>query len=453
MIQKNNIFETEITAMTAEGSGICRYEGMAVFVPGTAIGDRCAVRIVKVLKKYAFGRLERLLVPSSDRIEPDCPVATQCGGCVYRHIDYAAELNIKAQRVRDALERIGGLQNFEMEPILAAPDRCRYRNKCQLPIGLSKDGTLQLGFYAVNSHRIVDTHTCLLQPEEFDRAAEAFRRWHAISGESVYNESTHTGVLRHLYMRRGEKSREMLVCIVINGGAVHEEALLVQLLREAVPEITGVLLNINREKTNVVLGKTCRTLWGKDTITDTLCGLEFEIAPHAFYQVNRTQAERLYEKAAEYAALTGTETLLDLYCGTGTIGLSMAKNAKKLVGVEIVPAAVENARRNAERNHIDNAEFLCADAAEAARILFERGEKPDVIVIDPPRKGCDGALIATIAAMRPKRVVYVSCDPATLARDLKLFGESGYQTETVTPADMFPGTAHVETVVRLTKSE
>ena len=451
MIRKNDIFEADITAMTAEGSGICRAEGMAVFVPGTAVGDRCAVRVVKVLRKYAFGRLEKLLAPSPDRIAPDCPVAAQCGGCVYRHIRYEAELQIKTQRVRDALERIGGLQDFQMEPILAAPDRCRYRNKCQLPIGLSKDGALQLGFYAVNSHRIVNTESCLLQPEAFDRAAAAFRRWYAVSGESVYDEASHSGVLRHLYMRRGEMSGEMMVCVVANGAALHEEALLVEMLREAVPEITGVLLNINREKTNVVLGKTCRTLWGKDTITDTLCGLAFEIAPHAFYQVNRTQAERLYGKAAEYAGLTGAETLLDLYCGTGTIGLSMAKNAKKLIGAEIVPAAVENARRNAERNAIQNAEFLCADAAEAARILFERGEKPDVIVINPPRKGCDSALIATIAAMRPKRVVYVSCDPATLARDLKLFGESGYKTETVTPADMFPGTAHVETVVLLSK--
>ena len=451
MIRKNDIFEADITAMTTEGSGICRIEGMAVFVPGTAVGDRCAVRIVKVLRKYAFGRLEKLLAPSPDRIAPDCPAAAQCGGCVYRHIRYEAELRIKTQRVRDALERIGGLQDFQMEPILAAPDRCRYRNKCQLPIGLSKDGALQLGFYAVNSHRIVNTESCLLQPEAFDRAAAAFRRWYAVSGESVYDEASHSGVLRHLYMRRGEMSGEMMVCVVANGAALHEEALLVEMLREAVPEITGILLNINRERTNVVLGKTCRTLWGKDTITDTLCGLAFEIAPHAFYQVNRTQAERLYGKAAEYAGLTGAETLLDLYCGTGTIGLSMAKNAKKLIGAEIVPAAVENARRNAERNAIQNAEFLCADAAEAARILFERGEKPDVIVIDPPRKGCDSALIATIAAMRPKRVVYVSCDPATLARDLKLFGESGYKTETVTPADMFPGTAHVETVVLLSK--
>ena len=449
MIRKNDMFEAEITAMTAEGSGICRAEGMAVFVPGTAIGDRCTVRAVKVLKKYAFGRLEKLLQPSPDRIAPDCPVSAQCGGCVYRHIRYEAELQIKEQRVRDALERIGGLRDFKLEPILAAPDRCRYRNKCQLPIGLSKDGALQLGFYAVNSHRIVDSQSCLLQPEAFDRAAAAFRRWHATSGESVYDEAAHSGVLRHLYMRRGEKSGEMVVCVVINGAALHEEALLVELLRAAVPELTGVLLNINREKTNVVLGKNSRTLWGKAAITDTLCGLEFEIAPHAFYQVNRTQAERLYGKAAEYAALTGSETLLDLYCGTGTIGLSMAKDAKKIIGAEIVPAAVENARRNAERNAVQNAEFLCADAAEAAKILFERGEKPDVIVIDPPRKGCDSALIATIAAMRPKRVVYVSCDPATLARDLKLFGESGYKTDAAAPVDMFPGTAHVECVISL----
>ena len=449
MMKKNDLFKADITAMTAEGSGICRHDGMAVFVPRTAVGDRCVVRVVKVLKNYAFGRLEELLSPSPDRCEADCPVSAQCGGCVYRHITYEAELKIKAQRVRDALERIGGFRGIETEPIISAPHRNFYRNKCQLPIGLSKDGKLQLGFYAVNSHRIVDTHTCLLQPEEFDKATEAFRAWHAVSNESVYDEATHTGVLRHLYMRRGEKSGEMMVCIVANGGALHEEDLLVSMLREAVPSVTGIILNINRDKTNVVLGKNCRTLWGKDTISDTLCGLEFEIAPHAFYQVNRTQAEALYGKAAEYAALTGEENLLDLYCGTGTIGLSMAHKAKKLIGAEIVPAAIENAKRNAARNGIKNAEFLCGDAAHAAEILYERGEKPDVVIIDPPRKGCDTALIATIAAMRPDRVVYVSCDPATLARDLKQFDESGYKIQAVTPVDMFPCTAHVETVVSL----
>jgi 23S rRNA (uracil1939-C5)-methyltransferase len=449
MIKKNDLFEAEITAMTAEGSGICRADGMAVFVPGTAVGDRCVVRVVKVLKKYAFGRLEELLTPSPDRTTPDCPIAGPCGGCVYRHITYEAELKIKTQRVRDALERIGGFENIPMEPILGAPSRTRYRNKCQLPIGLSKNGEMQMGFYAVNSHRIIDTHTCLLQPEVFDRAAEAFRAWQKLSGESIYDEAAHSGVLRHLYMRCGEKSGEVLVCIVANGAKLHGEDLLVKMLREAVPEITGIVLNINRERTNVVLGRELRTLWGKPTIRDTLCRLEFEISPHAFYQVNRTQAEALYNKAAEYAGLTGAETLLDLYCGTGTIGLSMASRAKKLIGAEIIPSAVENARKNAAHNHVTNAEFLCGDAKDAARILYERGERPDVIVIDPPRKGCDAAVITTIAAMRPTRVVYVSCDPATLARDLKQFTAEDYNIEAVAPVDMFPGTAHVETVVLL----
>ena len=453
MIKKNDLFEAEITAMTAEGSGICRADGMAVFVPGTAVGDRCVVRVVKVLKKYAFGRLEELLTPSPDRTTPDCPIAGPCGGCVYRHITYEAELKIKTQRVRDALERIGGFENIPMEPILGAPSRTRYRNKCQLPIGLSKNGEMQMGFYAVNSHRIIDTHTCLLQPEVFDRAAEAFRAWQKLSGESIYDEAAHSGVLRHLYMRCGEKSGEVLVCIVANGAKLHGEDLLVKMLREAVPEITGIVLNINRERTNVVLGRELRTLWGKPTIRDTLCRLEFEISPHAFYQVNRTQAEALYNKAAEYAGLTGAETLLDLYCGTGTIGLSMASRAKKLIGAEIIPAAVENARKNAAHNHVTNAEFLCGDAKDAARILYERGERPDVIVIDPPRKGCDAAVITSIAAMRPTRVVYVSCDPATLARDLKQFTAEDYNIEAVTPVDMFPGTAHVETVVLLSKGE
>ena len=288
-----------------------------------------------------------------------------------------------------------------------------------------------------------------MQPEVFDRAAEAFRAWQKLSGESIYDEAAHSGVLRHLYMRCGEKSGEVLVCIVANGAKLHGEDLLVKMLREAVPEITGIVLNINRERTNVVLGRELRTLWGKPTIRDTLCRLEFEISPHAFYQVNRTQAEALYNKAAEYAGLTGAETLLDLYCGTGTIGLSMASRAKKLIGAEIIPSAVENARKNAAHNHVANAEFLCGDAKDAARILYERGERPDVIVIDPPRKGCDAAVITTIAAMRPTRVVYVSCDPATLARDLKQFTAEDYNIEAVTPVDMFPGTAHVETVVLL----
>ncbi len=448
-MQKNETVQAEITAISAEGNGVCRVEGMAVFVPGTAAGDRCEVRITKVLKKYAFGRLERLLSPAPCRVEPRCPVAKQCGGCVFQHIGYGEELRVKAQRVRDALDRIAGLPDLPLEPILPAPSPERYRNKCQLPVGLDREGHLTLGFYAVHSHRIVDTAACLLQPEVFDRAAAAFRAWHAESGETVYDEEKHVGALRHLFLRVGETSGEVTVCVVANAKQLREEARLIALMREDVPGLAGVLLNVNTARTNVVLGPETRVLWGKETVTDTLCGLEFEIAPHAFFQVNRAQAERLYEKAAEYAGLTGGETLLDLYCGAGTIGLSMARRAKKVVGVEIVPAAVENARENARRNHIKNAEFLCADAAEAAKALLARGERPDVVVLDPPRKGCDEALVAAVAKMRPARVVYVSCDPATLARDLTRFAALGYRAEKAAPVDMFPRTAHVECVVKM----
>lgn len=376
-MQKNDIFETEITAMTAEGSGICRAEGMAVFVPGAAVGDRCAVRITKVMKNFAYGRLEQLLSPASCRTKPLCPAAGPCGGCVFQHLTYEEELRVKTQRVRDALDRIGGLTALPMEPILPAPSPFRYRNKCQLPIGLDKYGNLTLGFYAVHSHRIVDTPGCLLQPEVFDLAAEAFRAWHAETGETVYDEKAHAGRLRHLFLRYGEKSGEVSVCVVANSRKLRGEERLVEILCEAVPGLVGVLLNTNTERTNVVLGKKTRVLWGREIIRDVLCGLEFEIAPQSFYQVNRTQAERLYEKAAEYAGLTGTETLLDLYCGTGTIGLSMAHRAGRLIGAEIVPEAVENARKNAARNKVENAEFLCADAAQAAQTLLDRGEKPE----------------------------------------------------------------------------
>ncbi len=450
-MQKNEVFHTIIAAMTAEGAGLCRVDGMAVFVPGTAVGDECEIRIVKVLRNYAFGRLERLLSPAPCRAAPRCPVSTQCGGCVFQHLSYEEELRVKTQRVRDALDRIAGTPDLPLEPILAASSPERYRNKCQFPIGLDRDGRLTLGFYAVHSHRIVNAASCLLQPEVFDCAAEAFRAWFAESGESVYDERTHTGALRHLFLRIGEPAGEVAVCVVANAEKLRAEARLVARLREAVPGLTGVALNTNTANTNVILGQKDRVLWGKASVRAALCGLEFEIGPHAFFQVNRAQAERLYQKAAEYAGLTGGETLLDLYCGAGTIGLSMADRVKKVIGVEVVPEAVGNARENARRNGIENAEFLCADAAEAASTLLARGERPDVVILDPPRKGCAEALVGTVAEMQPSRVVYVSCDPATLARDLARFAALGYRAEKAAPVDMFPRTAHVETVVRLSQ--
>lgn len=447
-LKKNDVIDLEITGYTAEGSGVGRYHDIAVFVPLAAAGDRLRVRILKTAKTYAFGKVERIVVPSESRIRADCLQFAQCGGCVYRHIDYAEELRAKQRRVQDALERIGGFRDVVLNPIVGSQNPDHYRNKAQLPIGRGPNG-ITMGFYASHTHRIISCTDCLLQPEAFTRAMKAFQEWAQKSGEEVYDETTGKGRLRHLYLRQAGATGEIMVCLVVNGNGVHFEPELAEALKNQVPGLKSVIINVNREKTNVVLGEKCRTVWGDDYITDILCGLKFHISPKSFYQVNRGQAERLYTIAGEYAGLTGDETLLDLYCGTGTIGLSMAHKAGKVIGVEIVPQAVEDAKRNAELNRIHNAEFLCADAAKAADMLKNRGVTPDVVVLDPPRKGCDAGLIETIVKMAPGRVVYVSCDPATLARDLKLFAQKGYEPAEVTPVDMFPRTQHVETVVLL----
>ncbi|MDE6837265.1 MAG: 23S rRNA (uracil(1939)-C(5))-methyltransferase RlmD, partial [Acutalibacter sp.] len=374
--------ELGFTGMTAEGSAVGRYEGEAVFVPLGAPGDRARVRVVKAARSHAFGRLEELLDPAPCRVEPDCPVYAQCGGCCFRHMSYEAELAAKEQRVRDALERVGGFSGLKMREILPAPSREGYRNKALLPIGRSADGQPMLGFYARHSHRIVPCGSCRLHPPEFTLAAEAVLRWVKESGESIYDESAHTGRLRRLYLRKAEATGQVMVCLVVKGGAPRCQQELVEALRRQVPGLAGVMLNFNNDRTNVALGSRCRTLWGQGLIRDRLCGLEFDVSPLSFYQVNRTQAERLYGIAADYAGLKGSGLLLDLYCGTGTIGLSMARQAERLIGVEVVPQAVEDARENARRNHIENAEFLCGDAAQASQELARRGLRPTVITLD-----------------------------------------------------------------------
>lgn len=450
-LTKNQIIPLEITGYTAEGSGVGHYHGIAVFVPLAASGDRLEVKILKVAKSYAYGKIEKIVEPSKDRVPADCPQFSRCGGCVYRHISYEAELRAKQQRVQDALERIAGLHFAALKPIVGAEKPDRYRNKAQLPVGTAPDKKISLGFYAAHSHRIIDCEECMLQPKEFADAARAFREWESKTHDSVYDESTGRGRLRHLFLRKAEATGEIMACVVVNGNGVHAEAELADLLEKRVPGLKSVVINVNREKTNVILGEKCRTVRGQDFITDVLCGLRFRISPLSFYQINPHQAERLYGLAGQYAGLTGKETVLDLYCGTGTIGLSMAKNAGRVIGVEIVEQAVEDAKKNAAENGIENAEFLCADAAKAADMLKNRGVRPDVVVLDPPRKGCDPQLIETVAGMEPPRVVYVSCDPATLARDIKLFALKGYKTMEVTPVDMFPRTAHVECVVLMTR--
>lgn len=451
-LKKNDIVEIEITGYTAEGSGVGRWQDIAVFVPLAAAGDRLSVKILKTAKTYAFGKIESIIRPSEQRVDAGCEQFSKCGGCVYRHIAYEEELRAKQQRVQDALERIGGLHDIVLNPIVGAEQPDHYRNKAQIPIGF-ENGKIRMGFYANRSHQIISCNECLLQPKAFAAAMNAFQEWAEKTGEDVYNEQTGKGRLRHLYLRQAEATGEMMVCVVVNGNGVHHEPELVELLRKNVPGLKSVIINSNREKTNVILGKKCRTVWGSDSITDILCGLKFNISPMSFYQVNRSQAERLYTIAGKYAGLTGSETLLDLYCGTGTIGLSMADKAKNVIGVEIIEQAVEDAKKNAARNGIENAEFLCMDAAKAADMLASRGVKPDVVILDPPRKGCDASLIETVAGMAPQRVVYVSCDPATLARDLKLFASKGYRAEEATPVDMFPRTAHVECIVLMSRVE
>lgn len=451
-LRKNDIIELNIDAMSSEGSGIGRtQEGMAVFVPASAVGDKLSVRILKVKKTLAYGKIEEIIEPSPDRIAPNCSASRLCGGCMYSHITYEAELEAKHKRVADAISRIGGIET-KINPIVGADSPCRYRNKAQIPVGLSADGKVAMGFFSRHSHRIVDSTDCMLQPEIFLTAANVLRDFIEEKNISVYDEQTHTGLVRHLYLRYGEATDELMVCIVLNGDKLSGEEELISRLTDKLPNIKSIIINSNKEKTNVILGKKYRTIYGNDYITDELCGLKFLISPQSFYQVNRKGAQRLYSIARDYAELKADDLLMDLYCGTGTIGLSMADNCRELVGVEIVPKAIEDAKKNAELNGIENARFICADAADAADKLSNEGLSPDVVVIDPPRKGCDGDLIHTIASMTPRRVVYVSCDPATLARDLKIFKELGYITEEVTPVDMFPRTAHVESVVRLSRS-
>ena len=450
MLQKNQLIDLTVTAMSAEGSGIGRApDGMAVFVPFTAVGDTLRVRIVKVQKTMAFGIVDEIVTPSAHRIAADCPVFGKCGGCVYGHITYEEELRLKRQRVADAVERIGGL-SLEAEPIIGCDSPWRYRNKAQYPVTQGENG-VKIGFYAARSHRVVENRDCLLQPPCFETVIRTVEEWMNEYRIEPYDESTHRGLIRHVYLRIGQVSGEVMVCLVATSGKVPHTDTLVDRLKTAVPAVRSVCVNVNRRDTNVVLGDTTFALYGEPYVTDTLCGMQFRLSPQSFYQVNHDGAERLYRKAREEAALCGRETVLDLYCGTGTIGLSMADAAGTIIGVEVVEAAVRDAEENARQNGVTNARFIAADAGEAAAQLEREGVRPDVVVIDPPRKGCSPDVIDTIVRMAPDRVVYVSCDPATLARDLKLFAERGYITERVTPVDMFPRTAHVESVARLSK--
>ena len=450
---KNKIYRCRITDYTSDGTGFAKIEGRAVFVPRAAVGDQCDVRIVKVTKNVAYGRMEKLIVPSAARMAPACPAADRCGGCCYQHITYEEELRAKEKKVRDALTRIGGQDGAKLLGITGAPATEHYRNKAQYPVGRDKDGKIVTGFYRPRSHDIVPVERCLIQSETADRIAAIVREWMQDYDVPPYDYAAKRGAVRHIYVRVGEKSGESQLTLI---AATHKMPALDELtrrLREREPSLTGVLLNHNQRGDNVILGDKTDVLWGEPMLEDRLCGHSFLLSPEAFYQVNHAQAERLYMCALEFAELTGEETVVDLYCGAGTITLALAEKAKQVIGVEIVPEAVENATLNAARNGMDNVEFLCADAGQAARQLAQRGVAPDVLVVDPPRKGLDETARDAILKMLPPRIVYVSCDPATLARDVAELCGAGYVLERAQAFDLFPRTNHVETVVLLSQQK
>ena len=450
MLNKNGIYEALITDYTAEGQGIAKIEGCVVFIPNAIAGELCRVRIEKAQKTWASGKIVEILEKSPHRIHRGCPAAKLCGGCDFHHMDYAEETRLKAERVRQCLNRIGG-ENFGEIPILSAPDTTCYRNKAQYPVAV-RNGRAYAGFFKAGTHQVIENDRCGILPPEMDMVKAAVIDYVNQFGVSVYDETAHEGLLRHIYVRRGAVSGQILVCLSVNGRSIPKrEALLARLKR--IPGFTTLVLTVNTKKGNVVLGDEFLTLYGPGYIEDTLCGLRFRLSPRSFYQVNHAQAQRLYAAAIEQAEITKEDLVLDLYCGVGTITLCMAKAAGKVIGVEVIPQAVEDARDNAKRNGIENAEFFCGDAGQAALALEKQGIRPDVVVVDPPRKGLSADAIEAMAKMQPKRIVYVSCDPATLARDVALLKERGYAVKNALACDLFPRCAHVETVCLLSRNK
>lgn len=458
MIEKGQSYELVIEDMSTEGQGIGRIEGMAVFVDGAVVGDVVKAELTKLKKNYAFGRLTELLEPSPDRVEPSCGYSKDCGGCSLQAMRYERQLELKRKMVTDKLIRIGGIENPTVHETIGMEQPWRYRNKAQFPVGEAA-----VGFYQAKSHQVVNCNECLIQSEPAEKLAKALREYMRSDHISAYDEKTGKGLIRHLIVKTAFGTGEVMAILVINGKGLPNGEKLVYMMDDAVNELepnpeTGleyslesVVLNINKKKTSEIMGEDCITLAGKSTILEKAGRLEFEISPLSFYQVNPVQMVKLYDKALEYAGLTGAETVLDLYCGVGTIGLYCASQARKVIGIESVKSAVIDANRNAVINGIVNAEFICGKAEEELPKLLEQGISAAVVILDPPRSGCDPALLDAVAQAEPCRIVYVSCDPATLARDVKILGDKGYRFMEAQPVDMFPMTGHVEAAILLQK--
>jgi len=446
MLTKNQIYEAMVTDYTAEGQGVAHIDGCAVFIPNAIAGEVYRVRIEVAKKNWAAGKIVEILEKSPHRCNRECPVAKLCGGCDFWHMDYEEETRLKAERVKTCLNRLAG-EELEKVEILSAPTCHGYRNKAQYPVS-SKKGRAFAGFFKAGTHEVVENQRCLILPEETDRVKDAVMDYVNQYRVTVYDEVSHTGLLRHIYVRRGAVSGQILVCLAVNGRKLPKPEELIRRL-EKIEGFTTLVLSVNTKKGNAVLGDEFLTLYGPGFIEDTLCGLTFRLSPRSFYQVNHHQAQRLYEAAISQAEITKEDTVLDLYCGVGTITLCMASAAGKVIGVEVIPQAVEDAKDNARRNGIENAEFFCGDAGAAALELEKQGIKADVVVVDPPRKGLNADTIEALARFSPRRIVYVSCDPATLARDVALLKERGYTLKNALAADLFPRCSHVESIVTL----
>ena len=447
-VQKGDTVHVSVADLTHEGKGVAKIDGYPLFIEGILPGETGEVEVTKLNKGYGFAKLVQLDQSSPERVEAMCSVYDECGGCQVQHLSYAGQMEMKYNQVRSVIDRIAKLPDVPVHPVLGMNEPWRYRNKAQVPVGLS-GGRIVAGFYKKRSHDIIDMNECLIQHEESDVIIQKVKDVCAKNGVMPYDEQRHKGVLRHVMARIGYQTGEKMAVLITRTNEMPNEAAIVEGIRAVVPEITSIVQNVNSDKTNVIFGSRTRTLYGEDVIYDTIGSVKFAISARSFYQVNPVQTEVLYNKALEYAGLTGEETVIDAYCGIGTISLFLAQKAKQVYGVEIVPQAIEDAKQNAELNGITNAYFEAGKAEEVIPAWYKQGIRPDVIVVDPPRKGCDEALLETILKMKPKKVVYVSCNPGTLARDLRILEDGGYKTREVQPVDMFPQTVHVEAVAVL----
>ena len=452
IIDKNREYIIKIDSYGHEGEGVGKINNFTVFVKGAIKGETVKIKLIKVNKTYGIAKLLEVIVPSQHREKPVCSIYKRCGGCNLQHISYTEQLNFKTQRVKDVMERVGKLEDAKIHNTIGMEFPYNYRNKVQLPVG-SIDSEVVVGFYAPRSHDIINMEHCYIQSKLGDKVILILKEWMKENKIKPYDEKTHSGIIRHIMLREGFRTKEVMVVIVTNGAKLPNAKSLVQKLRENILNLKSVIQNINEDKTNVILGQKSITLWGQDTISDYIGDFRFNISPLSFFQVNPIQTEVLYNKAMEYADLNGDEIVFDAYCGTGTISLFLSKKAKMVFGVEIIPQAIDNANENKKENNVNNVEFIVGKSEEEIPKLIKSGINPDVIVLDPPRKGCEESLLHAIAEAAPKKIVYVSCDPATLARDLRILEDLNYKTVEIQPVDMFPQSAHIENVTLLTRKE